>query len=287
MALCRRTGEPVARLRTLSWNKRWFDPRRRFAPGGFRSRSTPPTIYNRPTLLADSTMFNIIDNIVRRYPATSIKPAELFLSWHGVLTLVYENFSTSLLGLKDDLTKQVPGLVAENEGSKWPKTTLGVLKDDRVLTLEEITTLRDCCDHYHKSIARQPPFQIEKVSAVLFHCRSLEHRLITYTIPLSCGRVDDDDDDATVVIEHRAFVTKTMRQFSRSNLGKYLFHVQAGGCRETHYRTPCVAATLVIDIGDYLDSVLQAFIRDVGLVLPGTYTWFETKSRHITVRALS
>ena len=62
-------------------------------------------------------------------PATLI-PETFFVAWNGVLTLVYEGFPPGLAGAKAALAEQGLPLKKENFGSKWPKTTLGAVKDD-------------------------------------------------------------------------------------------------------------------------------------------------------------
>lgn len=54
-------------------------------------------------------------------------------------------FTTPLMGLKQRLTAAHPSLPPENPGSKWPKTSLGCLLDERRLTPEQLALLCRIC----------------------------------------------------------------------------------------------------------------------------------------------
>ena len=54
-------------------------------------------------------------------------------------------FPRALLDLKDALADTCKGLAPENPGSKWPKTTLGALRDGTRLTPEQLQQLNAIC----------------------------------------------------------------------------------------------------------------------------------------------
>ena len=54
-------------------------------------------------------------------------------------------FSPALTKLKEELSEQHPELPRENPGSRWPKTSLGALRDDQRLTPGNLRTLMDLC----------------------------------------------------------------------------------------------------------------------------------------------
>lgn len=54
-------------------------------------------------------------------------------------------FPRALLDLKDALADTCKGLPPENPGSKWPKTTLGALRDGTRLTPEQLQQLNAIC----------------------------------------------------------------------------------------------------------------------------------------------
>lgn len=49
------------------------------------------------------------------------------------------------MDLKDALADTCKGLPPENPGSKWPKTTLGALRDGTRLTPEQLQQLNAIC----------------------------------------------------------------------------------------------------------------------------------------------
>ncbi len=57
----------------------------------------------------------------------------------------YRGFSPALAGLKQELNSKHPELPRENSGSKWPKTSLGALKDNQRLTPEHLSVLLKLC----------------------------------------------------------------------------------------------------------------------------------------------
>jgi hypothetical protein len=108
-----------------------------------------------------------------------VRPREFFIAWQGVPTLAYEGFTETLLSIKQELKTQIPGLIIENPGSLWPKTTLGALNDTKKLSLEDTYKLKQICNKFHSEIIKIEPFKITMLSIVLFQCRSLEKRLLT------------------------------------------------------------------------------------------------------------
>lgn len=225
-------------------------------------------------------MKNIIKDIVSLIPTTVVRPREFFIAWSGVPTLAYDGFTPSLLKIKSEIGKQIKGLKKEKPGSKWPKTTLGALRDDRSLSWDDLLALRDICDKMNDKIVKDEVFNIEQLQAVIFQCRSLEKRLISYSIDLD--KSQEPDIDATPEP-----VDETMAQFARDNLEKYWPSARKDGGRESHYRLPYIEATLVYDLPAEQPLYIDEFTKQVDRKLKGIYCWFLPKSRHMTVRALA
>jgi hypothetical protein len=59
--------------------------------------------------------------------------------------ILRSGFPKALLDLKDALAATCKGLPSENPGSKWPKTTLGALRDGTRLTPEQLQQLNAIC----------------------------------------------------------------------------------------------------------------------------------------------
>ena len=230
--------------------------------------------------------FNIISRIIKTKPCTWVNPREFFISWSGVPTLAYCGFSRPLLAIKQEIEEAVSGIKPENPGSRWPKTTLGALRDGRTLSLEEARILRTICDDLKPKIeAEGGPLQISQLSVVVFQCRSLEQRLLTQPISLQSGNSmpagHEPPDD------HLKVVDATMDQFSGSRLSEYLPSLQADGNRESHYRATHIESTLVFDLAHQQPEFIDQFIEAVDRELPGFYCWFTAESRHMTVRGLA
>ncbi|MBN2533925.1 MAG: hypothetical protein JXB88_13630 [Spirochaetales bacterium] len=227
-----------------------------------------------------TTVKHIISEIVHPRQKTRVEAGQFFISWNGVPTLAYRGFSPVLLDIKKEITTRLPCLKKENSGSKWPKTTLGALRDERTLSMDDLFTLRDICDSMNP-LLQNLTFKIDKLDIVIFYCRSLEQRLLTAPIPLA-----GQEDTTPPPWEHLDKVSATMKQFARDCLSDYLPVIQKPGNRESHYRDPFIEATLIYDLEDIPEAVTK-FREKVDQELPGMYCWFDDKSLHMTVRALA
>ncbi|KAI8463134.1 MAG: hypothetical protein J3K34DRAFT_157295 [Monoraphidium minutum] len=74
-----------------------------------------------------------------------LRPLCFFVSWQGVLTLVYKGYAAPLVQLKSDLTEFYSALPPEMPGSLWPKTSLAALRDGARLTPEQLAALIAIC----------------------------------------------------------------------------------------------------------------------------------------------
>jgi hypothetical protein len=86
-----------------------------------------------------------LEYLVRNTSACVLRPFSFFVSWQGVITLAYKGFPPALVNLKKDLTDYFQHLPKENPGSRWPKTSLGALKDGQRLTPEQLEQLNAVC----------------------------------------------------------------------------------------------------------------------------------------------
>lgn len=230
----------------------------------------------------DTDPLNIIRSIVEPKPPTKVDPREFFIAWNGVPTLAYCWFSRTLLDIKLEIERAVPGMKQEKPGARWPKTTLGALRDDRTLSWNDAYVLRDICDQFKRRVNAEPELDVPQLSLVVLRCRSLERRLVTHPISLT-GSVQQDDAPPD---EHLKEVKGTMAEFSRERLSEYIPRLQAPGNRESHYRGTHVEPTLVFDLNESTPKVVEDFIKAVNEALPGAYCWFDPRSLHMTVRGL-
>ena len=228
---------------------------------------------------------NLLETILATKTRTWIVPRQFFISWNGVPTLAYRGFSPTLLDIKREIEERVPEMKPEYPGAKWPKTTLGALRDGRVLSMDDARTLLQICHDLKHEVGSEAALEVSEVSAVVFYWRSLERRLVTHPISL---RTDQSSfADHAPPQENLEFVDSIMSQFTEDNLVEYLPRLQAEGNRESHYRSTHVEATLVFDIGNQLERLVQRFTEIVDRELPVAYRWFSPKSRHMTVRGLA
>ena len=162
---------------------------------------------------------------------------------------------------------------------------MGALRDGVTLSWKDSFILREICTLIsQEEIGDAPcPFQITHLSVVLFLCRSLERRLVTYPISLMGKKLKSDDSPPRY---HTLLVDNVMAQFSETRLLEYLKDLQKEGNRELSYRCDHIEATLVWDLPQDIPSYIERFIEEIDKKLPGLYSWFDPKSLHMTVRAL-
>lgn len=229
----------------------------------------------------------ILKNIVGSFSRTSIFPKEFFISWSGVPTLAYIGFSATILKIKDKLDKSISGISNENEGSKWPKTTLGALKDGKILSKENLYLLRDICDESNKELQDKCDLAIavETIHGVVYQCRSLERSIEKLPLLLQDSPPEMDEPPQW----HLTDVDKVLEQFSRDKLDAYINNVHRDGNRESDYRNQNIGTTLVFYLPSkhQIHRCINNFIKQVNQSLPDYYSWFDKESLHVTLRTLT
>ena len=227
---------------------------------------------------------NMLQEIIESFPPTELVPHAFFVARSGVLTLVFEGFSPTLLRIKDEIERRFIDIEPENPGSLWPKATLAALHDGQRHNLGSLQVLRDVCDNWNASIQASPyVLTVDALSLVVFLCRSLEERLFTTTIPLRDTRPPEARRPSS---DHFREVTEILAQFHRSRLDVYLADVQRPGYHVSHYREAHTEATLVYDLPVQETAFLKGFREQVDRYLPGYYAWFSAESLHVTLRNL-
>ena len=232
---------------------------------------------------------NLVREIVSRYGQTSVSAHQFFVSWHSVVTLAYSGFSRTLLAVKRGIEEGIPGLKPENPGSKWPKTTLGCLREGVQLTEYQVGVLRGLCVQQSALVQEMAEsdraMDVLELRFVTFHCRTLERRLISQAIP-HAGRACDDDRPPQ---SHLESVAGTMAQFNKENHAKYYPKLAPKDRTiDIYYRAPHVESTLVYDLKPSapLIDIIDNFRSAVDEAIPDFYAWFDPTSWHMTVRAL-
>lgn len=214
-----------------------------------------------------------------------LRAEAFFVAWNGVVTLAYSGFPPGLARVKED-AQAAMGSAKENFGSKWPKTTLGALRDGQTLALEELEALHAVCER-HSEAARASTWRARPAaaSAVVFACRSIERVLSRKDHPFAPDTKGREAEEEVAGEAQRAIVRGVLAECRGDALGEYLPKVNRPGNREAHYRDAHAEATLVCFVG--AAPFLDAFRAEVDRVLPGRYAWFDDSSLHATLRSLT
>ncbi|KAK9866566.1 hypothetical protein WJX84_005361 [Apatococcus fuscideae] len=225
-----------------------------------------------------------------------LQPVSFFVSWQGVLTLAYRGFPPPIVSLKRQIEASHPGLNTENPGSRWPKTSLGALKDDKRLTPDQLKCLNSICERESVIFTAGDDalrVRMDTAGVALYECRSCE-KLLSYQE----SKLDQNIDSSEASVEEQGRVQHILTEAHDPN---YWFSVSKDGNRETHYRGPHLGASLIHKLRSgspaghtnrsglahaVLFGTINHFRKKVEEELPGLYAWFSDESLHVTFRAL-
>jgi hypothetical protein len=221
-----------------------------------------------------------LEQLVSRTRACAVQPARFFVAWQGVLTLAFAGFPPQLAQLKRALTTDIVPL-AENPGSKWPKMTLGCLKEGARLTPAQLDALLRVCNKYSTHLTTAAKLHVTELHIVLFRCRSLERVFSRSALALASPPDTAPPDDAAL-----ADVAAVAAE--ADDVSAYWFHVAKDGQRESHYRGDASGATLVAPLTRECIDLwrLDDFRKAVDAELGPMYRWLADDSLHMTIRAL-
>lgn len=223
----------------------------------------------------------------------SLRPhprCSLFVAWNGVLVLVYQGYPPALVAARQCIEHAVPTLRKENFGSKWPKTTLAAVRGEAAqdLSLKDAELLKRICMEYSQRIASEKEeIGVHSLSAVDYHCRSLEELRSRIDVALTpSGGTDDSlkSPDA----DQREIVDSVVAEWS--GLTQYLAKMNAPGSDITSYREKSPAGSTCVAFLSTLPDTLEKHLKDFQSALdkqfPGRYAWLDTDSLHCTLRSL-
>ncbi|CAM6092942.1 unnamed protein product [Calypogeia fissa] len=223
----------------------------------------------------------ILHSLISQAHACRYEFAEYFVAWQGVLTVAFAGIPPSVIKLKKGINSQLAGcLVTENPGSKWPKISLGCLRDGMTLTLDQLRTLRQICSEEMQFLSAIEPVVVDNLSVVLYANCCLEKTITVATTPLAFPV-----DISRPIAEETSLVQDVLNEFAMENVKGYHSFTSKAGNRSAHYRNFRAGATLVHFL-KAVPTVLDRFRARVDSELPGMYDWFRDDSLHITVRAL-
>jgi len=246
-------------------------------------------------LVAPPSTETQLEYLVRNTQACVLRPFCFFVSWQGVITLAYKGFPQQLVELKQQLTDFYQALPKENPGSKWPKTSLGALKEGKRLTPEQLTQLNTICREQsgvfqYPGHKRSQAVLVDELSVVTYECRCLERQICNTRLPLK-----EPVDMSEAAAEE---VERVQKIVAEADDPDYWYHASRDGSREGHYKSGALGVTLIHELacfkpgGDQLGwstqlpGTIHKFRERVEAALPGLYTWFDDSSLHVTVRAI-
>ncbi|KAK9813428.1 hypothetical protein WJX73_008260 [Symbiochloris irregularis] len=225
-----------------------------------------------------------------------MQPLCFFVSWQGVLTLAYRGFCPTLCALKANIEALNLGLPKENPGSKWPKTSLGCLKDNKRLTPDDLQKLNEICRSCSMKLEDAGNTVVRAAAVVLYSCRSLERVISWHEVAFSAtaSKVGPSEEE----------ISRVQAVVAEADAPDYWISASKDGNREQHYRGGFIGATLACkpeleDINNPKVSgwdmvlpwsclgVIRQFQKKVDADLPGMYVWFSEESLHMTLRALT
>lgn len=129
-----------------------------------------------------------LQTIIEDTPVCSLEPKQFFVAWHGVITLVFNGWPEPIDTMKEIISKKMQ-ICNENFGSKFPKVTIGVIKDNVEMTKEMLKDVRQLCDKHSKKIDQNQSLKMEKLNIVLYHNRCQESIICEKIVALNKNHV--------------------------------------------------------------------------------------------------
>eukprot|EP01018_Ginkgo_biloba_P016589 Gb_26386 [translate_table: standard] len=229
---------------------------------------------------AESFCMGPLPALISEAQACVLRPLEFFVAWQGVLTIAYSGFPPNLCKLKKRIHLELSGLMKENPGSMWPKTSLACLKDSKTLSMSQLVQLREICREESFSFTEEHAVVVDNLSVVLYENCCLEKTFMVTEVSLK-HPVDSSEPSP----DEKLYARSVLDEFADANLSSYYLQVSTEGNRTTHYRGSKVGSTIVHFL-QKPSPLLARFKARVEAAMPGMYDWFLNDSLHITVRAL-
>jgi len=204
--------------------------------------------------------------IIAQSPKYELEPVRFFVSWNGVVTIVFSGWPYSVIDMKQSLESSLPNLKKEDFGSKWPKITLAVLKDNSLFDKSRLEEIRSYCDTYSEKLKSWNwKLYVDAVTISHYECRSQERVLSERKIFLADRRKNDAIQPLQVDLHE-------------TDDEPYL----NVGNRLKHYRDPHIGASIVYRLQS-IPVIIDEFIKN----LPEYYEPLHDSSWHVTIRGIS
>jgi hypothetical protein len=221
-------------------------------------------------------------------------PKKFLISYQGVLVLAFEGFSKEMIEMKNIISTKTKTLNDENMGSKWPKMTIGCLKDDVILTRNEFLFLNEVIEKATKELLlkKWKPISLNCLSIVRFKCRDLlpSHCIDSINLVSSVSTTFSQGTTESKAYVDERVIKETL------DLETYYSKVCLPGNRESHYLKPMsngkTELTSVFRIGDKKQQHENIqIIHDFQSMIEQTlgkdkYIFFDDSSLHITLRSI-
>jgi hypothetical protein len=237
-------------------------------------------------------------------------PKKFLISYQGVLVLCFDGFSNEMIFLKDFLTNNCKELADENMGSKWPKITLGCLKDGKSLTKIQAEKLNDLCEKMSKELLSKEwkSIDLEPLSIVHFRCRDLNPKNCISSIELISSnnkkqKLTNNNDEnnnmekkfaSSNLSSHLYVEEKVLKEIQ--DFDNYFKKITIQGNRESHYCIPMqnekTELTMVFRLGKEQQenfNLIEKFRKAIKQELEkeeDLYHFFEDSCLHITLRSI-
>lgn len=209
-------------------------------------------------------------------------PEQFFLAWHGVITLMFQQFPPQLVELKEWLQEQVPNLALELAGSKWPKVTLAARATNHPLTKSEVAIVDQLLKEFSVRLTREPPLFLNSISVVQYECQSLEKLNQRFVIPLR-----PYFSETYFQKDLQTEVKELIEQRQSGLSAKELERICSSSRDISDYRKLHLGWTLIAELPNIFQDTLLDLQAQLAKKLPQRYIWFEPSSRHLTLRDLS
>lgn len=235
----------------------------------------------------------------------TLQPYKFFISYNGVLVLIYKQWTINSLYIKHKLNNyaNLYSLNNENMGSLFPKTTIACLNNNQQLTSNELYKLYNLCqqfnNYYFNETHNTNNVLLNNISIVTMLNRSLSSIIHKTDISLIQSTNDDYYKDDTLNVDMISnqsyqYVQNVVNECNTDTLDTYIHKINTNKGQYTHYYDKHIECTCVSYIDknakqniDIFYNIVSKFITEVDKLLPNKYKFFDLNTMHVTLRAIS
>ena len=247
-----------------------------------------------------------IQNIIQSSPIVYLRPYQFFVAWNGVITLVFDGWPEPITMLKNTIQSKYHKINKENFGSKFPKITLGCIKDNIHMDINMLNTVRNICDSFNIIMNDSLITNIDE-GYNYEYIKELNKRMDSFKQTKKEWFNEDYKENGIDLIkidaltlsyyeccsqesivfaqkiklnDRHTFLGKPQRLVLNMNESDNTNYLKYGN-RTSHYREPNMGVSLI-----YKLDIIPKFIKDFTDLLPNIYDIFDPNSWHITLRTI-